>query len=480
VKNLFWSLLLFLSPYFFAHTVSAQNVRLFRLDNGGTLRIVKGKMEMLKGSPEGKPVLSGEQMRFFSGGRLFVKQNGRWGLADLEGKLLLDPANGFFLVRPFQEGLAWVSPASGNLALLKKDGKTVPLATRVQDATNVEKGSCWIRVGNIWTLMDANGQMLLPLEKAGQLPYPVQGSPLYWLNQGGARKGADGPFKGGKWALVAPSGKWVLDYANGPDHALTFSGGRSWANKGGTWIGNHLFGGKWILLDSTGKAVLDYTAEFDHVRPFSGGLAWASQGGKWNGDQFRPGAWGILGPDGKWRVKATFKYDEVGEFSENRCWVRQNKGWALVDGSGGTVLAPDTSIQKTTPVRNGFCWTGDRSGQWRLLSAEGQYVAGAEDFQEVRDFANGVGWGKRAGKWGLVKADGQWTAVADLLEVQAFSEGLAAVQTPNGWIFVDPKGQPAFEGSFQKIIDGFSGGRAEVQIEDLSFFLNLKGEILAK
>ncbi len=464
----------------------AQKAQSHRLDNGNFLTIDQGAYTVHKGSPQGETAFSGEQMRFFPGGRAFVRRSGRWGMCDLEGKMLVEPANGFFLVRPFREGLAWVSPASGNIALLKKDGKMVPLATRVQDATQFDRGICWIRIGaanadgGVWIPMDANGQMLMPIDKGGKLPYPTVGQRVFWLNQGGTQKTPAAPVKGGKWALVDHKGAFLLSYEKGADHAMPFAQGRSWANRGGKWSGDLLIGGQWALLDSTGKAVIDFSDNFDMVRNFSGGLAWVSKGGRWNGDQFRPGSWGLVEPSGKIRLEPSLKLEEVGDFSENRCWVSQQGGWGLLDGDGKFVLALDTTIKKARPVLSGVCWAMGKNDRWRLLDKDGKAVAGAEGFEDVRDFDNGTGFAKRNGQWGIVTVAGKWTAVPQAQDAHSFSEGLAAVQFPGGWGFITPKGQPAFEGTFKKLISDFLGGRAEVYIGELPFFLNPKGEIMAK
>lgn len=481
------SLILFGLLLICAHVSEAQIARYFRLDDGSTLRIENGRYSILKGGQNGKEALGAEQIQFFPGGKVFFREKGRWGLADLAGNIILEAEKGFFLVRPISEGLAWVAPGSGDLALLGVTGKLVNLSEKVQNAYPYHRGVSWARVSlektdrNPWILLSATGKALMRKELGGDLvPYPTYGAGAYWLNQGGMQP-QYGPCKGGRWALVDKTGNFLIQWDEGPNYATPFVQGLSWVNRSGKWLQDKLYGGEWGLIDTSGKYVLEPKRGIDQAHDFSEGLAWVLKGGKLSGDTYEMGLWGIMETNGKFRVEPTLPFTEVSKFHEKRSWVRQQNGYAMVNISGTFVVPPDSTIIHYTDVHDGHCWIFTQANKWLLMTAEGVRVTKeGEGFDDVRQFSGGFAWGRRNGQWGLVDNASKWKAVASVLEVRAFSEGLAAVQFPNGWVFMNTKGQTAFDGGYQEIRSEFQNGRAEVVIEGISYWINNKGEILAK
>jgi hypothetical protein len=167
--------------------------------------------------------------------------------------------------------------------------------------------------------------------------------------------------------------------------------------------------GVMAFVNRSGKIVL--SGKFDSLGPagFTAGLAPASSGGKW----------GFIDATGKWIIDPQFEY--AGNFADGLAPVIVGGRFGYADQKGKFVINP-------------------------------QYDFGGEFYEGYAIFAN-------AGKWGIIDTKGR---VKDAKFTRNhFSDGLAPVQTEDGWGFIDRTGKMVVTPQFDSA-DAFQNGLARV------------------
>jgi WG containing repeat len=80
------------------------------------------------------------------------------------------------------------------------------------------------------------------------------------------------------------------------------------------------------------------------------------------------------------------------------------------------------------------------------------------------------------GGWGYIDHIGNVVVPLRYLQARRFSEGVAPVQGPSGWLFVDKAGRPVDGLSGFEDAKSFSGGLAAVQVGSKWRFTTHKGQ----
>ena len=190
--------------------------------------------------------------------------------------------------------------------------------------------------------------------------------------------------------------------------------------------------------------------------------------------------WGYINQKGE--VVLPAKYDEVLDFSsEGLALVREVKTWSIIDKKG----APLSTVNGFTPVsvfgfgkrgyENGYIVVGS-SKLLGVLDVTGKVV---HDFKYnyISDFYNGFAAAKIGKSFYILDKDGKSTGIDDVLDLRAFSEGLAPFRAKNKLFgFMDPTGKIVIPATY-KSIGYFSNGLAWVKTpEDKIGFMDKSGK----
>lgn len=248
-----------------------------------------------------------------------------------------------------------------------------------------------------------------------------------------------------RWVIVDPTGRFVFKRSlDAPSSGVPYkySGNRAAVRYEGI--------GRWLGL--SGQFVGG--PAFGQTRGFAEGLAAATSASD-------PRLWGYVDDDASWMIQPRFHV--AGSFQNGRAAVARNRRWGFADRHGDLVVpqAYDGVFpfrEDRAFVRRGRAWAiidgqGTIVGKHRFLapfdSPDQQFalaMADAESFSAVTvhplDGDSGAGPGVPRYRYG-------------------FSEGLAAVRTPQGWGYVDDSGDFVIEPRFA-VAGSFSGGVAVV------------------
>jgi WG containing repeat len=154
---------------------------------------------------------------------------------------------------------------------------------------------------------------------------------------------------------------------------------------------------RWGFIDKDGKIVV--TPQFRRVRPFSGGLAAV---------QNLQNKWGYIDPSGKIIVPLQFEY--AASFSEGKAAVQTGEQFGFIDRTG-TLIIPAQFLEAGN-FSEGLARVGITGRFPNAFFAPHQFDVGAE-------------------KFGYIDESGHIMFEIDAVNVEDFSEGLAAFQVEN-------------------------------------------------
>ena len=154
---------------------------------------------------------------------------------------------------------------------------------------------------------------------------------------------------------------------------------------------------RWGYIDRGGRMVI--TPQFRMARPFSGGLAAV---------QNLQAKWGYINPDGK--IIVPFQFEDAASFSEGKAAVQIAEKFGFIDRTG-TLIIPAQFLE-TGNFLEGIARVGITRGFPKAWLAPHQFDAGS-------------------GKFGYIDANGHIVFEVEAVNVEDFSEGLAAFQVEN-------------------------------------------------
>lgn len=180
--------------------------------------------------------------------------------------------------------------------------------------------------------------------------------------------------------------------------------------------------------------------------------------------------WGFINPKGEVVIAAN--YDEVLEFSNDGVTlVRSGKAWSVINTKNEEI---PVDAKGFVPVSIfGF---GKRNysngllvvGQGKLLGAIDTKGKTIHDFKytTISDFSNGVASAKIGKDFFILKSDGSSTPVPNVIDIDAFKEGLAPFRASNKMFgFIDESGKEVIEPQY-KAVGYFVNGLAWVKNAD--------------
>lgn len=267
-------------------------------------------------------------------GSIQVKQEGYWGLADRQGRLII----------PCEYD--WISTYSGDRAVVQKGG--------VISAVDSDNNRVALFHGDASEFSNF-GENRLALH-----------TPEGWLVAGGELRtggilleeigmycnGCAAAKLDGKWGLLSPDGtEWTL--APQYDGIIQDELGRSF-DQNAVFVQK----GNQVLLLVEGEQVGEI---YEDAQPFHGG--WAAVK--------RNGIWGYVDTEGT--VQIDFQFQNARSFSGHLAAVETEDGWGYIDLQGKIVIAPEFSEAKSFYQGSAPVKTTDG---WRILTLV-EYEEGA-------------------------------------------------------------------------------------------------------
>ena len=180
--------------------------------------------------------------------------------------------------------------------------------------------------------------------------------------------------------------------------------------------------------------------------------------------------WGFTNPKGEVVIAAT--YDEVLEFSnDGLALVRNGKSWSIIDKTNKEIAV---DVKDFAPVSIfGFGKRGFSNGLLVVANAKMQGVIDTKGktihefkYNSISDFNNGVASAKIGKEFFILKADGSSSPVPNVIDLDAFKEGLAPFRASNKMFgFIDANGKEVIVATY-KAVGYFSNGLAWVKNND--------------
>jgi hypothetical protein len=368
------------------------------------------------------------------------QKDGKWGLADTNGKIAIPPEydavgvyrysgkligipiltelQGFLIpqapVKPkfSLTDLSWVSIDSIRIYFMVLEfsksfvdfidintiikNSLVEVASRVStdvsDFIGVIIGSKPIKNGPVWVmkdgkfgLFDISGKELVSPKYEEVLPFD----------------------KGRSWVKL--NGKWGLIDDNGKELTPIKYDGAIISDEGIIWVREE---GKWVIIDENGKELSSNRYDYDAVTPFTEGVSWVLKGNKW----------GLVDKNGKEIISP--KYEGICPFVGGFSAVMVGEKWGIIDKSGKEIIPIKyDGIGVYKPQGNNYPFkdipcddledlvregliaikVGDKYG---FVDKSGKVVISPK-YDAVIPFVGGIAAVKRDGKWGFVDKTGK-------------------------------------------------------------------------
>jgi hypothetical protein len=202
-------------------------------------------------------------------------------------------------------------------------------------------------------------------------------------------------------------------------------------------------GARWGFVDKSFRWVI--APKYDHAEGFSGGLAPVQVGGKWGyidktGNQIVSPAYDLawVFSDGRGRVEIDIPAGEKSMTMEGPRPVYRRQ-FGFVDPAGAETLRPQ--FESATNFQQGRAFVvRPGSREWAVIDRQGNVLHQAE-YEQTREFHEGLAAACIAGRWGYVDLDGAWAVAPELNNADDFWHGLARVAWKDGYGYIDRTGR---------------------------------------
>ncbi|HVQ39627.1 MAG TPA: WG repeat-containing protein [Pyrinomonadaceae bacterium] len=350
-----------------------------------------------------------------------INVNGKYGFMDRAGKTVITPQ--FEAVSKFSEGLASVKVGT-KFGYINPKGEFV-INPQFDAVFPFSEGLAAVQVGTKFGYIDTKGLVTITPQFVyvnsfhnGRAAVKLNGELRSFDQQGKV-----GHIGKDRYAFIDKDGKFIgtpgflfVQWGFGSESGWTDD--VTLVRTADDQIG---------ILNGSGKVLIADKVDEIGWDDFTDGLAPAATGGRW----------GYISPKGEWVIAPQF--ESVHGFVDGLAPVESGQRWGLIDRSGKFVVNPQ--YDHIFGVSDGYAIFESGKGSipgcpkycanYGFISTKGQVVVDAKFVQHPNP-------------------DGSYSS-----PVRAFSEGLAAVKTDDGWGFIDPTGKmvinPQFDevGSFQ-------------------------------
>ena len=188
--------------------------------------------------------------------------------------------------------------------------------------------------------------------------------------------------------------------------------------------------------------------------------------------------------DKKTYAQVVNKYEDVGYFVDGICIVKV--GWnqyGAINKKGEEVIPAD--VYKLGHVKEGMIIAENSDHKYGVYNTKGELVIPFR-YDEIEDYCSGLARVKTGGysntKYGYVDKSGNEVVTVKYDRASSsFSEGLAYIATKDGWNykygFINPKGEEIVPLMYKDAED-FHEGMAAVETKNGWGYINIKGELV--
>ncbi|WP_176560242.1 WG repeat-containing protein [Brevibacillus dissolubilis] len=291
-----------------------------------------------------------------------VKQNGKWGIIDQLGKVVLQPTYEDIRYRLDQSQLYAVQSA-GKWLFINQKGEPIN-NERYDDIRPIQGGNHIVTRNGAEGVVDSSGKTVVPLEYQSISP---DDSGMYRVS------------RDDKWGVLDAKGQSVLP----PVYDLVS------INEQSGFI--HIVQNKKEGLYLLGKKTL-IPPTYDGIRfQFSPDAYFVLTNGKW----------GLIGHDGQVLLPPT--YDEPGYPTEGMNPVQFGGKWGFVTAKGTVLAAP--AFDEVSEFANGFARVRQRD-KWAYLNDRGELITPFR-FDQAEPFESGRAQAKLGGKLVYLNTKGE-------------------------------------------------------------------------
>lgn len=235
--------------------------------------------------------------------------------------------------------------------------------------------------------------------------------------------------------------------------------------------------GYWGLLGANQKWLIE--PKYAALEPFCEGLAAAADSAS--------GLYGFINRAGEWVVSPQF--DDADGFYNGLAPVKTNGKWGYIDKSGSFVISPQFDNagmfnESGTAIvvgraSNPFSSVGaiDTSGNWVIspdhlieISSNGSVLA-------MAPFHDGYAAVQTANGWGFVDSSGNWSVIPAYESVGYFSDGVAPVEASDGWGYINAAGEAVVTPQYSYAAS-YEEGLAVVTTSSGTGYINSQGVVV--
>gem|GEM_PF-1960337 len=329
--------------------------------------------------------------------KLFKGDNGKWGITDNHGKVLIEPEYDYIhRFWKFSEGLIPVKTGE-KWGYIDRTGK-MTIAARYDEAEPFYDGVAEVGIYGKRGYID----------KAGNVVIPLKYEYVWDFNDGLLRVtcfgGAEGIVDRNNREIFMNRNFSVCDFKNGFARIHNKENGR------------------WGFIDSNGRIAV--TPAYDFADDFHEGMAQVTLNDKV----------GYIDENGK--VVITPQYDFAGRFSDGLAVVKTNGKFGAINLKGEFVIPAVHELLYGFSEGLAGARTGEKYG---FIDSKGKMVI-APDFDDVSRFSEGFAAVKINGKWGYVNTEGRLVIPARFDTAWGFSDGKATVILDRIYYRIDKTG----------------------------------------
>ena len=156
------------------------------------------------------------------------------------------------------------------------------------------------------------------------------------------------------------------------------------------------------------------------------------------------------------------QFDEALPFSEGLAAVRSGEKWGFIERTGNFVIPPQFNLV-LEGFQDGLARVFSEDYQIRFIDKTGAVIIQPQS-NEVNAFSEGLAAIKINGLWGYIDKTGTIVIQPQFEEAKKFSEGLAPVRLKYVWGYIDRTGKIIIEPQFHNA-ESFSDNLAAVQAQ---------------
>lgn len=304
--------------------------------------------------------------------------DGKYGLIDKTGRLVLPAEYDAVDIRPGGYAEVW---RNGESSTVDRTGKEPPKGDGIEFYNGVAVVAKWEPGHVTYNLIDKSGNIVAPLDFLED----AFGCQIEPFSEGLAAICTGLSSGSGKWGYIDTTGKLVVPFE--------YTDARPFSN-GVAIVARDSY--QWGVIDKTGREVVP-CGKYTGIQPFSDGFALARQ-------PITEGLYGdcIIDTTGR-EITSVGQYDDVGLYrGDGLAPVRIGKEVGYIDTTGQVVLPLKYYGGVSLPYFAEGLLPWSKDGKVGYIDKTGQMVIPFE-FNGASNFSEGVAWVHKDGKRGILK-----------------------------------------------------------------------------